>query len=1521
MTNLPPPGQSDGQLEDGAGFAERFRRNADLLNSAAHVDTTEHDACGVGMIAALDGRPRRDVVQAGIDALKAVWHRGAVDADGKTGDGAGIHIEIPQDFFAEVVERGGDRLRPGRIAVGQVFLPKTDLSAQERCRQIVETEILNAGYSIYGWRQVPIDVACIGEKANATRPEIEQILIFDPEQRDAATMERDLYVIRRRIEKQAIAAQVPELYLCSLSTRSIVYKGMFLAENLTDFYPDLLDERFVSRFAIYHQRYSTNTFPTWRLAQPFRMLAHNGEINTVHGNINWMKSHETRLAHDLLDPFMEDIKPVVQAGGSDTATLDNVFELLVRGGRDAPMAKAMLIPESIGSNATMPQSHRDLFMYCNAVMEPWDGPAAVCATDGRWCIAGLDRNGLRPIRYNVTASKLLIVGSETGMVKLAESEIVAKGRVGPGQCIAVDLEAQRFFGDTELKDILAARHPFGDWVNRTTKIDSIVRSEVDETPVLSTEALRRRQLALGITLEDLETILHPMAEEGAEAIGSMGDDTPIAVLSAQYRGLHHFFRQSFAQVTNPPIDSLRETRVMTIKTRLGNLGNILDEDPTQCDMLQLESPVLSNAEFAAMQEYMGSTACTVDATFPVSEGEPGLRRALERIRREAEEGVRSGCAHVVLTDEAHDAGRAVIPMILAVGAVHTHLVRHSLRTFTSLNVRAAECMDVHYVAVLIGAGATTVNAYLAQESIADRHRRGLFGEDSLRDCVAHYRKAVDKGLLKVMSKIGISVLSSYRGGMNFEAIGLSRALVAEFFPGTQSRISGIGLSGIARRVLGMHRKAWDADTVTLPVGGLYKLRRKGEAHAFDGSLIHLLQNAVESDSYQTFKRYSDAVRKLPPVALRDLLDFRAETARPIAIEEVESITEIRKRLIAPGISLGALSPEAHETLSIAMNRIGARSDSGEGGEDPERAKPRANGDNANSAIKQISSGRFGVTAEYLNNCREIEIKVAQGAKPGEGGQLPGFKVSGIIARLRHSTPGVTLISPPPHHDIYSIEDLAQLIYDLKQINPEASVCVKLVARSGIGTIAAGVAKAKADAILVSGHSGGTGASPVSSIKYAGLPWEMGLSEAHQVLLLNRLRHRVKLRTDGGLKTGRDVVIAAMLGAEEFGIGTASLVAMGCIMVRQCHSNTCPVGVCTQDEELRKKFEGSPEKVINLFSFIAEEIREILAGLGVRRLEEVIGRTDYLKQVSRGAEDLDDLDLNPLLVQADAGPFPRYCTLEGRNEVPETLDADMIRDAAALFERGEKMQLAYNIRNTHRAIGTKISSKITRKFGMTGLQPGHLTVRLRGSAGQSLGAFAVRGLKLEVLGDANDYVGKGLSGGSIVVRPAPSSPLVWNENAIVGNTCLYGATAGEFFAAGQAGERFAVRNSGAIAVVEGVGANGCEYMTGGTVVILGAVGDNFGAGFTGGQAFIHDRDATFEHRLNPDTLLWKRLSSAHWEGVLQGLIGRHAAETGSRLAARLLNDWASERGHFWHVVPKEYAKYLPQPMEQVAIAAE
>ena len=1496
---------------------QQRREAAHLTEQGLYDPAEEHDACGVGLVASIDGTPQRRVVEAGIKALKAVWHRGAVDADGKTGDGAGIHIEIPQDFFREQVRRAGHEPGETRIGVGMVFLPRTDFAAQERCWVIVEREILNYGYVIHGWRQVPVDTSVVGEKANAARPEIEQIMIANSKGTSEQQFEIDLYVIRRRIEKAVEEESIKDFYICSLSGRSIIYKGMFLAEQLDNFYPDLLDERFTSNFAIFHQRYSTNTFPTWWLAQPFRVLAHNGEINTLKGNVNWMRAHECRMATAAFGEHIEDVKPVIQPGSSDSAALDAVFELMVRTDHDLPLAKTMLIPEAWENERAMPQAHKDLYTYCNAVMEPWDGPAAVCAYGGRWVLAGMDRNGLRPLRYTITGDGLLFAGSETGMVRIDESNVVEKGRIGPGEMIGVELQEGRLYHDRELKDRFAAEHAYGDWKRHITVIDDLIRPDHGEPVEYESEELRRRQLCYGLTMEDLELILHPMVDDAKEAVGSMGDDTPIAVLSDGYRGLHHFFRQNFSQVTNPPIDSLRERRVMTLKTRFGNLGNILDQDESQCQVLQLDSPVLTNAEFEALRAHMGETAVDIDCGFEVlSEtggGQRTLRAALERIRREADDAVRGGAEHIFLSDKDIGPGRAPIPMILAVGAVHSHLMRQNLRTFTSINVRSGECLDVHTFAVLIGVGATSVNAYLAQESIADRHRRGLFGDLSLESAVQRYKKAVDEGLLKVMSKMGISVLSSYRGGYNFESVGLSRTLVDEFFPGMPSRISGIGISGLQKKILELHRRAYAEDFVALPVGGFYRYRNRGETHAWAAGLIHTLQSAVATDSYSAYKKFSEGVHAQPPSSLRDLLGFRSEGQTPIPLEEVESITAIRKRFVTPGMSLGALSPEAHGTLNIAMNRIGAKSDSGEGGEDPARYEPNEQGDNENSAIKQVASGRFGVTAEYLNKCREIEIKVAQGAKPGEGGQLPGFKVTETIAKLRHSTPGVMLISPPPHHDIYSIEDLAQLIYDLKQINPEAKVCVKLVARSGIGTIAAGVAKAKADVILISGHSGGTGASPQTSIKYAGVPWEMGLSEVHQVLTLNRLRKNVRLRTDGGIKTGRDVVVAAMLGAEEYGVGTASLVAMGCIMVRQCHSNTCPVGVCTQDSALRDKFTGSPEKVVNLFSFIAEEVREILASLGARTLDEVIGRTDLLVQVSRGAAHLDDLDLNPILAQADPAGEPMICSIEGRNEVPETLDAQMIEDCRLLFEDGEKVQLQYTIRNTQRAIGTKLSSKIVRRFGMEGLKPGHVTVRLRGSAGQSLGAFAVQGLKIEVFGDANDYVGKGLSGGSIVVRPMTASPLIGHQNTIIGNTVLYGATGGELFAAGQAGERFCVRNSGATAVVEGCGSNGCEYMTGGTAVLLGPVGNNFAAGMTGGMAFIYDPEDSLHLRINTDSVVYQRVETDYWEGRLFDLVARHRKESQSALAERLRVDWMQERGKFWQVVPKEMVERLAHPI--------
>jgi len=1505
---------------DAEWVAREEAKRAFMAEKGLYSESEEHSSCGVGLVVNVDGSKSRAVVENGIKALKAIWHRGAVDADGKTGDGAGIHIQIPVPFFYDQIERTGHTPARDRLmAVGQVFLPRTDFGAQETCRTIVETEVLRMGYYIYGWRHVPVNIDCLGEKANATRPEIEQILISNTKGVDEETFERELYVIRRRIEKAAQAAQVPSLYIASLSCRSIIYKGMMLAEQVADFYPDLMDARFESAFAIYHQRYSTNTFPQWWLAQPFRMLAHNGEINTLKGNLNWMKSHEIRMASGTFGDMAEDIKPIVASGSSDSAALDAVFEVLVRAGRNAPMAKTMLVPESWSKQAVeLPEAWRDMYSYCNSVMEPWDGPAALAMTDGRWVCAGLDRNGLRPMRYVVTRDGMVIAGSETGMVPLDEANVIEKGALGPGQLLAVDMAEGMLYHDTEIKDRLAASQPFGDWVGKIKELETDIAG-VTEKPVFSGEELRRRQIAAGYSIEELEQILAPMAEDAKEALASMGDDTPSAVLSKKYRPLSHFFRQNFSQVTNPPIDSLREFRVMSLKTRFGNLKNVLDESSAQTEIITLDSPFVGNAQWDEITGHLNAELVEIDCTF-----EPGtfaLNMGLARIRDEAEDAVRSGAGHIVLTDQHSNADKVSMPMILATSAVHSHLIRKGLRTFCSLNVRSAECIDPHYFAVLIGCGATVVNAYLAEDSLADRVDRGLL-DGTLTEAVARYRTAIDQGLLKIMAKMGISVVSSYRGGLNFEAVGLSRAMCAEYFPGMTSRISGIGVKGIQSKAEDIHKLGWTGTNV-LPIGGFYKARSSGETHAWEATSMHMLQTACNKASYAMWKQYSAKMRSAPPIHLRDLLDIKP-LGGPIPLEQVESITSIRKRFVTPGMSLGALSPEAHKTLNVAMNRIGAKSDSGEGGEDPAHFHPEPNGDNPSAKIKQVASGRFGVTAEYLNQCEELEIKVAQGAKPGEGGQLPGMKVTDLIARLRHSTKGVTLISPPPHHDIYSIEDLAQLIYDLKQINPRCKVTVKLVASSGVGTIAAGVAKAKADVILISGHNGGTGASPATSIKYAGLPWEMGLTEAHQVLSMNNLRERVTLRTDGGLRTGRDIVMAAMLGAEEYGIGTAALIAMGCIMVRQCQSNTCPVGVCTQDEALRDKFTGTADKVVNLITFYAQEVRELLAEIGARSMDDVIGRADLLTQVSRGSAHLDDLDLNPLLITVDGAADIVYNRDKDRNAVPDTLDAQIVRDAARFLEDGEKMQLSYAVQNTHRTVGTRTSSHIVRKFGMRNtLQPDHLTVKLTGSAGQSLGAFAAPGLKLEVSGDANDYVGKGLSGGTIVVRPPMSSPIVAAENTIIGNTVLYGATDGFLFAAGRAGERFAVRNSGANVVIEGCGSNGCEYMTGGVAVILGEIGANFGAGMTGGMAYLYDPDGVAMDLMNMETLVACPVTVLHWMTQLEELLERHLRETGSVKAADILQHWDNEQHHFLQVCPKEMLVHLPAPLslEKGAIPAE
>ena len=1493
---------------------KNFIKNRELLKkNHIYKDSYEHDNCGVGLVASINGESRRDIVEKGVEALKAVFHRGAVDADGKTGDGAGIMLEVSRSFFSKQVTKTGHLADQNNLlGVGMIFLPKRDFGAQEKCRAIVEYEIIKAGMSLYGWRQVPVNTEIIGEKANYTKPEIEQIIFAPKDSHD--NIEKRLYLTRRRIENKIKALSINDFYICSLSTETIVYKGMFLAEQLSEFYPDLLDSDFKSKFAIYHQRYSTNTFPTWSLAQPFRVLAHNGEINTLKGNINWMSAHEPRITHPFFNERINDIKPILDSDASDSASLDAAFELLVQTDRDLPMAKSMIIPEAWSNRHDISEELKNMYAYCNAVIEPWDGPAAVCGNFGDWIISGMDRNGLRPLRYILTNDGLLISGSEVGMINIEEKHILKKGRVGPGELVAINYKEKKFYQSEELKNILSNRQDFSNWNKKTVQLDSILASQKIEQPNLQKESFFYQQAkSFNISIEILDLILDPMVKTGQEAIGSMGDDAPLSVLTERYRGLHSFFKQNFSQVTNPPIDSLREQVVMSLKTRLGNLGNIVEEDSEQCNLVLLESPFLLNHELSTLKAHLNQFTTEIDCTYDINSKTDFLNE-IQRICAEAEQAVRSGSQHLVITDKNISKDRIALPMILATSAVHSYLVKNNLRTFTSLNVSSLECLDVHYFAVLIGVGATTVNASLIENLVSDRLNKNIYQNISYPALLKNYKKAIEKGLRKIISKMGISVISSYRGGKNFEIIGLSRSMVESFFPGMSSRISGIGLDGLEKRVRRQHQLAFQSENVVLDIGGEFRFRSNNELHAYEGASIHMLQEAVTRDSYNLYKNYAQRIYNMKPIHIRDLLQFN-ETQNPLKLDHVQSISEIRKSFVSPGISLGALSPEAHETLAIAMNRIGSKSDSGEGGEDSRRYKKLENGDNPSSSIKQVASGRFGVTAEYLNNCSEIEIKIAQGAKPGEGGQLPGFKVTDLIARLRHSTQGVTLISPPPHHDIYSIEDLAQLIYDLKQINPYAKVCVKLVAQSGIGTVAAGVAKAKADVILVSGHSGGTGASPQSSIKYAGLPWELGISEVHQILSLNGLRDKVILRTDGGIKTGRDIVKAAILGAEEYGIGTASLVAMGCIMVRQCHSNTCPVGVCTQDEKLREKFGGTPEKVINLFSFIAEEVREILASLGFSSLKDVIGKTELLFQTHYGSSDLDNLDLNPILTKIDDGKVYDYHSEKFRNEVPKTLDDLFEKDGKEFIQSGQKIELTYNIQNTVRSIGTKISSFITRNYGMNILSDDHVTLKLRGSAGQSLGAFAVKGLTLRVFGDANDYVGKGLSGGKIIVQPRSSFSQPSHENVIIGNVTLYGATAGTLYAAGQAGDRFCVRNSGALAVVEGCGANGCEYMTGGSAIILGNIGDNFGAGMTGGSAFIYSNQKNLPEMMNKENIDTYQIVDENWKNYLFKILEDFHKQTKSKRAAFIIENFDQEISKFIHVVPDEVIDKLSFPIKE------
>ncbi len=1487
------------------------KKNLNLLKkNNIYSESQEHDSCGVGLVASTEGKKSRKVVEYGIEALKAVWHRGAVDADGKTGDGAGIHIEISQDFFKEKIENTGHSHDDSEVCVGMIFLPRNNYSAQEECRTIVESVLTKSNFNIYGWRQVPVNPKVLGEKAELTRPEITQVLFkCNDKTKTGKKLDVKLYEARRKIEKEAAKNNLNSFYICSFSSKSIIYKGMFLAEALSDFYPDLKDERFISRFAIFHQRFSTNTAPSWDLAQPFRALAHNGEINTLKGNVNWMKVHEQEMYSDAFED-MENLKPVIPSGNSDSASLDNVFELLNISGQSAPLAKLMLIPDAWSKKSKIiSQDQRKLFNFLNSTMEPWDGPAAIAATDNEWVIVANDRNGLRPLRYTITKDKLLFAGSEAGMIKFDEKLIIKKGRLGPGDILGVRIEKGKVYSNNEIKNFLAKEYK--NFNNQIIDLDKKFQIK-NEKKVFEGNELRKMQHCFGYSLEDLELILHPMIEDGKEATGSMGDDTPLAVLSDKYRPLYHYFRQNFSQVTNPPIDSLRENKVMSLKTRFGNLGNILDfNNLTERNIYVLDSPILSNSQFENFLSFFGDNHKLIDCTFSNNET---LENNIRRIIKESEIAVRRGITQIVLSDKNISENKLPIPMLLCIGAVNTHLINLKLRGYVSINVQTGEALDTHSFATLIGVGATTVNPYLALDSIHQRFKKKIFPNFTFDECVKRYVKSINFGLLKIMSKMGISVISSYRGGCNFETVGLSRTIVNEYFPGVLSKISGIGLTGIEKKIKENHQKAFNNSSNILPIGGLYKFRKNGETHQYQGRLIHLLQTAVTKNSYELYKKYAKGIYDLPPINLRDLIDFRQRYLKnSLDISEIEPVENILRRFGSGSMSHGALSKEAHETLAIAMNRIKGASCSGEGGEDENRFKILNSGDSANSRVKQIASARFGVTINYLNNCNEIEIKIAQGAKPGEGGQLPGFKVTKEIARLRHSTPGVTLISPPPHHDIYSIEDLAQLIYDLKQINPKARVGVKLVASSGVGTIAAGVAKAKADIILISGHNGGTGATPQTSVKYVGMPWEMGLTEANQVLTLNNLRHSVTLRTDGGIKTGRDVVIAAMMGAEEFGIATTALVAMGCIMVRQCHSNTCPVGICTQDDELRKKFTGTADKVVNLFTFVAQEVREILADLGFKNLNQIIGRTDLLKQVSKGSPNLDDLDLNPLFVQADPGVNKRYCESNSIIQVPDTLDHEIWPEVEESIDKKKENKKNYKIQNTNRAVGTRISYNLYKKFGDNKIKENSFSINFIGSAGQSFGAFGIKGLKLNLKGDANDYVGKGLSGATISISLQNESNLVSDQNTIIGNTVLYGATSGYLFASGQAGERFAVRNSGATAVIEGCDSNGCEYMTGGNVIILGEVGDNFAAGMTGGMAFIYDEKNEFEKKVNPETVIWQRVETEYWSNFLKDLIKIHFKETRSKIAEKIINDYENKKSYFYQVCPKEMIDKLENPI--------
>ncbi len=1470
----------------------------------------ERDACGTGFVADIAGRPSHRIVEQAVEAVVNLTHRGAVSADGKTGDGAGVLTQLPRRLFMRELRRIGGRLdRVEDLAVGVVFFPR-EADKRRLCQKIVEGTLIRWGIWTLGWREAPIDPDALGDKALRTLPDIQHLLLARPAGATDDEFERTLYLARKEIEQQVLGEGIRDFYIPSCSHRTIVYKGLFVAPQLPRFYRDLTDPLYETALAVFHQRYSTNTFPTWFLSQPFRMLAHNGEINTLNGNLNWTYARERELYSTVWRGEVERLRPLILPDGSDSAMLDNVLEALVLSGRDVRHAFMMLVPEPWEQMPHMDPDLRAFYEYHAAITEPWDGPAALAFSDGVVVGATLDRNGLRPARYVVTEDGLCLMGSEVGLLPLDPARIVRKGRLGPGQMIAVDTRRGVLLDNDAIKRQFATDQDYGKWLSRhLVSLDGLVPESGNGPPPRDPATLVPLQAAFGYTEEELKYVLKPMFAEKKEPVWSMGDDTPLAVLSPRPRPFYGYFKQKFAQVTNPPIDPLREQLVMSLNTYLGPRQSLLEETEFHARLIRLQSPILSDRELETLYHVTGFAAIRLSTLFPVSAGAAGLEAALHRLTEEASRAVDSEYALVVLSDRGVDAEHAAVPILMAVGAIQHHLIRHGKRMKLSLLCETAEAWEVHHVACLIGYGASAVNPYLAFQTVQQLATNPERGDAPMEPdlAVANYKTSLEYGLRKVMSKMGISTVASYHGAQIFEAIGLSRALVDRCFLGTASRIGGIGYAEVAADVLERHHEAFRmaaAGRTRLGDAGFYRFRKGGEQHAFNPNVIKAFHAAVKSGRYEDYKRYAELVNTRQPLALRDLMAFRPDRAA-VPAEEVEPVAAIVRRFSTQAMSIGALGPEAHKTLATAMNRLGARSNTGEGGEDPDWWHPLANGDLAASKIKQVASARFGVTPEYLIRAEQLEIKMAQGSKPGEGGQLPGHKVAAHIAKIRRATAGIPLISPPPHHDIYSIEDLAQLIYDLKMVNPRAKVCVKLVSEAGVGTIAAGVAKGYADVVLISGHDGGTGASPVSSIKNAGVPWELGLSETQQVLVMNDLRGRVTLRTDGGMKTGRDVVVAALLGAEEFGFGSASVVALGCVMARQCHLNTCPVGIATQREDLRAKFAGTPQMAIHFFTHVAEEVREILAGLGYRTLDEVVGRTDLLVAATaeRGAGKAAALDLAKILTPADPeGTRPRRCVVPRNDRPDEPFDNRLLADARPAVEAGIPVRLSYPIRNIHRTVGARLAGEIARRYGDAGLPEGTIEIRLEGSAGQSFGAFCVPGMRLLLQGDANDYVGKGMGGGEIVVRPPASARFSSHENAIVGNTVLYGATGGALFAAGRAGERFAVRNSGATAVVEGVGDHGCEYMTAGCVVVLGDTGRNFGAGMTNGSAFVLDEAGEFPKRYNPELVRLARVEEPADAARLHALVTRHLEATGSRRAADVLARWGELLPRFWKVIP-------------------